>query len=394
MTQASTQAKHPTRVAVYGATGSVGMAALDVIRAHKERLRATILTAGSKFSELVALCLEFRPAVAVIVKDPGRAELAEARKRLLVAGCKTQIEVGVDALASAAREVEYDTLLSAITGAAGLPSNLEAARRGKRLAIANKESLVMAGGPLTAIARKSGSELLPVDSEHSAVWQCLRGESAREVRRVVLTASGGPFRTMAAADLAHVTVEQALKHPTWEMGPKITIDSATLFNKALEIIEARWLFDLRRDQLAVVVHPQSVIHSMVEFCDRSVMAQLGPTDMRIPIQLALSAPERWELGLTPMDFTKASSLTFEPLDEAKFPAVPLGFEVASTGGTAGAVFNAANEISVARFLRREIGYLDIYRTVERVLRGHELVKEPSLDEIMAADAWARAKAAE
>lgn len=377
---------------VYGATGSVGTSTLDVVRAHRDKLRVVALTARSKLDDLVKLCLEFRPLFAVITHPPGGTSLLEARKKLLIAGCRTELRDGSAALADIARHAEYDVLLGAITGAAGLPANLEAAKRGKRLALANKESLVMAGGPLTSLAKQHNAELLPVDSEHSAIWQCFRGERATEVRRVILTASGGPFRTLDATQLSNVTPAQALKHPTWDMGPKISIDSSTLVNKALEVIEARWLFDLRRDQLDVVVHPQSVIHSMVEFNDRSIMAQLGPTDMRIPIQLALSAPDRWDAPLTPMDFTKAANLTFEPLDHTKFPAVQLGMQVAHIGGTAGAVFNAANEIAVERFLAGHIKYLDIYRTIENVLNKHKVIDAPSLDAIMDADAWARTEA--
>lgn len=383
----------PAGVMIYGATGSVGTSALTVIRQHTGRMRVVALTARSKLLELLELCIEFDPAYAVIT-HPVPGSLDAARQLLKARGCPTELRDGPDALTELARHADYDVLLGAITGSAGLAANLEAARRGKRLAIANKESLVMAGGPLTAIARETGAELLPVDSEHSAIWQCLRGENPGEVRRVILTASGGPFRTFTRSQLKSVTREQALKHPTWDMGPKITVDSSTLVNKALELIEARWLFDLRREQLDVVVHPQSIIHSMVEFEDRSIMAQLGPTDMQIPIQIALSAPERWPLRMTPMDFTKPVGLTFEPLDHGKFPAVGLGLQVAAVGGTSGAVFNAANEVAVERFLAGEIAWLEIYRCIERVLSRHEVVENPSLEEIVAADRWARVVARE
>jgi 1-deoxy-D-xylulose-5-phosphate reductoisomerase len=270
---------------------------------------------------------------------------------------------------------------------------LEAARRGKRIALANKESLVMTGPILTRICRETGAELLPVDSEHSAIFQCLRGENAREIKRIILTASGGPFRTTPIADLAKVTVEQALKHPTWQMGPKITIDSSTLFNKALEVIEARWLFDVKREQLDAVIHPQSIVHSMVEFVDASITANLGPTDMKIPIQFALSYPERITQPVPSIGWGRMASLTFEPVDYARFPALKLGFEVAAAGGTLGAVFNAANEVAVQRFLDGRIGYLDIYRVVKGVCDAHQNITQPDLEQVLHAAQIARANTA-
>lgn len=377
------------KIAVFGSTGSVGTATLAVARQHSAQVSVVALAAGRKLDLLLEQVQEFRPAVAIITYPTSLKEVFEAAQRLKRDGIQTELLAGPATLQEYARTADYDVLVGAITGAAGLPANIEAARRGKRLAIANKESLVVAGGLLTALAAESGAELLPVDSEHSAVWQCLRGEQHREVRRVILTASGGPFRRHTMEQLEQVTVQQALKHPTWEMGPKITVDSSTLFNKALEVIEARWLFGLTADQLDVVVHPQSVIHSMVEFNDLSVMAQLGIPDMRIPIQLALSAPERWTSEVAPMDFRRALSLEFEPLDHDRFPAVRLGFEVCREGGTAGAVFNAANEVAVERFLAGEIGWLGIYRTVADTLSAHQLGAGRELHELLEADAWAR-----
>jgi 1-deoxy-D-xylulose-5-phosphate reductoisomerase len=384
----------PAQVLVYGSTGSVGVNALGVIRHLEGRLAVAGLAARSKLDELVAQIIEFKPQVAVIAKPASAEAFASARAKLKAAGVQTELLSGEAALTEVAEQADYDILLGAITGAAGLPANLAAARRGKRLAIANKESLVMAGAPLTALAAKHGAELLPVDSEHSAVWQCMASGRRHEVKRVVLTASGGPFRLTPAADLEHVTLRQTLKHPTWDMGPKISVDSATLFNKALEVIEARWLFDLCHDQISVVMHPQSIIHSMVEFADHSVIAQLGPTDMRIPIQIALMWPERLSSPVPPMDLSRAVSMTFEPVDTAKFPALALGFEVARAGGTAGAALNAANEIAVARFLAGEFGYTSIYRCVEAAYRRHRVAEAPSLGDIFAADTEVRAYAFE
>ncbi|HRJ78616.1 MAG TPA: 1-deoxy-D-xylulose-5-phosphate reductoisomerase, partial [Planctomycetota bacterium] len=258
--------------------------------------------------------------------------------------------------------------------------------------LANKESLVMTGPILTDICKKTGAELLPVDSEHSAIFQCLRGENGKEIKRVILTASGGPFRQTPIDELKNVTLEQALKHPTWVMGRKITIDSATLFNKALEVIEARWLFDLRREQIDAVIHPQSIIHSMVEFIDHSIIAQLGPTDMKIPIQYALSYPRRIEASVPAATIKWMGNMTLEEVNYERFPALKLGFEVAAAGGTLSAVMNAANEIAVERFLNREIKYLDIYATVRRVVDAHKNVEKPTLEQVLEADLWARRSA--
>jgi 1-deoxy-D-xylulose-5-phosphate reductoisomerase len=260
---------------------------------------------------------------------------------------------------------------------------------GKTVALANKEALVVAGPLVMDLARRSGSRIVPVDSEHSAVFQCLGTAERSQVQRVILTASGGPFREHTAAQLAHVTVEQALEHPTWDMGPKITIDSATMMNKALEIVEARWLFDLHPDQLAVVIHPQSVVHSMVEFCDGSVIAQLSPPDMRLPIQYALTYPQRWESSCPRLDITQTMQLEFQPVDIDRFPAIALGLEVARSGGTTGAVLNAANEAAVARFLDRQLGFHEIVPACQAVLQHHHFDPTPTLDELLKLDAWAR-----
>lgn len=379
-----------TRVLLLGASGSIGASTLDVLRLHADRFELTGLSCGRRWSELMAAVAEFKPAVACICDAEAAKSAREPARALTAKGIRTQFLFdGVDHMSRLARELDYDVLLASVTGAAGLPAVLEAAKRGKRIALANKESLVMTGPILTAICAQTGAELLPVDSEHSAIFQCLRGENAREIKRIILTASGGPFRTTPIADLAHVTVQQALKHPTWQMGPKITIDSSTLFNKALEVIEARWLFDVKRDQLDAVIHPQSIVHSMVEFVDASIMAHLGPTDMKIPIQFALSYPQRIAQPVPSIAWERMASLTFEPVDYARFPALQLGFEVASEGGTLGAVFNAANEVAVERFIGGQIKYLDIYRSVKAACDAHKNIAQPSLEEVLDADRRAR-----
>ncbi|NUQ34745.1 MAG: 1-deoxy-D-xylulose-5-phosphate reductoisomerase [Planctomycetaceae bacterium] len=383
----------PKRVALFGSTGSIGTSALDVLRHHRDRFTLVAIAARSRFELLVEQAREFRPPVAIITNPSSEQAVLEAQESLQADGIVTEFMIGEQALVDVAREAGYDIMLGAITGAAGLPANMEVVKRGKRLALANKESLVMTGPLLTRLARKSGAELLPVDSEHSAVWQCLRGERTSEVKRIILTASGGPFRQTPLDRLAHVTRDEALRHPTWTtMGKKITVDSATMMNKALEVIEARWLFDIEPERLDVVIHPQSIVHSMVEFRDGSVIAQLGPNDMRLPVQFALTYPERLETPAPTLELNQFASLTFETLEDRRFPAVRLGFQVARAGGTAGAVFNAANEIAVEAFLKGEIGYLDIVRTVEAVLGQHSVQGADTLDAVLDADRWAREQA--
>jgi 1-deoxy-D-xylulose-5-phosphate reductoisomerase len=380
-----------TKVLLLGASGSIGASTLDVLRQHRDRFQLVGIAAGKRFEPLVAAVKEFQPKVAALTN----AAAVKAAKTAIgtVLDYKTEWLLDGDAhMVDMARELDYDVLLASVTGAAGLPAVLEAAKRGKRIALANKESLVMTGPLLTAICKKTGSELLPVDSEHSAIFQCLRGERHNEIKRIILTASGGPFRTTPVADLKKVTLKQALKHPTWEMGPKITVDSSTLFNKALEVIEARWLFDVPRSKLDAVIHPQSIVHSMVEFCDASITANLGPTDMKIPIQFALSYPERIAQPVPSLPWERMSSLTFEPVNYERFPALALGFEVAEAGGTLGAVFNAANEVAVDRFLKEQIGYLDIYKTVRKVVDKHSNIAQPTLEQVLEADRWAREQA--
>lgn len=380
-----------TKVLLLGASGSIGASTLDVLRKHSARFELVGVAAGRRHEALIEAVREFKPQVAALTN----AEAVKAAKAAIDAlDTKTEwLLDGDQHMVDLARELDYDVLLASVTGAAGLPAVLEAARRGKRIALANKESLVMTGPLLTAICKQTGAELLPVDSEHSAIFQCLRGENHDEIKRIILTASGGPFRTTPLSELKKVTLKQALKHPTWEMGPKITIDSSTLFNKALEVIEARWLFDVPRSKLDAVIHPQSVVHSMVEFVDASIIAHLGPTDMKIPIQFALSYPQRIEQPVPTWPWERMSTLNFEPVDYEKFPALELGFAVAEAGGTLGAVFNAANEVAVDRFLREQIAYLDIYKTVRSVVDQHSNITQPSLEQVLEADRWAREQAA-
>lgn len=301
----------------------------------------------------------------------------------------TEWRAGDEAIAEMAGHPDVDTVVCGIVGAAGLRGAWAALEAGKRVALANKETMVVGGPLVPQLAAKTGAKLIPVDSEHSAIFQCLEAGRRQDVRRVVLTASGGPFRGWSQDQLRSVTVDQALAHPTWQMGPKITIDSATMMNKALEIIEARWLFDLKPEQIDVVVHPQSIVHSMVEFTDGSTVAQLSPPDMRLPIQYALTYPERWR-GTTPfMDWTRAAQLTFQPPDFDAFPALRLGMEVAARGGTCGAVLNAANEIAVERFLDGTLQFHEIARACEAVLQHHTFDPRPTLSDLLRQDRWAR-----
>jgi 1-deoxy-D-xylulose-5-phosphate reductoisomerase len=374
-------------VVILGSTGSIGENTLDVLAHLGHPYRVYGLSAHSRVARLAEQAGRFGARRAVVSRSDLGGDLSAS-----LAGGRTSAEAGEPALVSLAADPEVQTVVSAIVGAAGLPAALAAVRAGKRVAIANKEPLVTAGHVFTRAAAESGAEILPVDSEHSAVFQCLRSGRPGEVRRVVLTASGGPFRETPPDRLADVTVEDALRHPNWKMGPKITIDSATMMNKALEVVEARWLFDLRPDQIEVVVHPESVVHSLVEFCDGSVIAQLGPPDMRTPIQYALTHPQRRTGNVPPLDLAGLGRLRFEPPDLRRFPALRLGFEVARAGGTAGAVFNAANEVAVAAFLDRRIGFVGITRIVERVLGSHHIQADPDLPDCLAADHWARAEA--
>jgi 1-deoxy-D-xylulose-5-phosphate reductoisomerase len=372
-------------VVILGSTGSVGQSALSVVEHDGgARLRAFGLSAHSKWGLLVEQAMAFRPRF-VAVTDP--SSLAEMNGQLRGSG--VQLLSGREGVARMVTDPSTDRVLTAIVGAAGLEGTWAALEAGKTVALANKETLVVAGPLVMDLARRRNATILPVDSEHSAIFQAMACGRPKEVRRVILTSSGGPFRGKTTKELAEVTPEQALRHPTWKMGPKISIDSATLMNKALEVIEARWLFGLNPDQIEVVVHPESIVHSMVEFVDGSVLAQLSPPDMRLPIQFAFTYPDRVSGSCPVLDLTRIMSLHFEPPDRETFPALDLGFEVMRRAGTAGAALNAANEAAVSRFLAGEIGFLDIPRACRAVLDHHPFDPRPSLDALWRVDAWAR-----
>ena len=376
------------RIAILGSTGSIGCSALSVAAAHPERLEVVGLAAGrnvERFAEQVA-CV--RPAVAALADDSAldRLRRSGALPPGAASGC------GEDALVAVATHPRVDIVLCASAGTAALGATLAAIEAGKTVALANKEVLVMAGGLMVAAARRRGVEILPVDSEHNAIHQCLHGRRPDDVLRYILTASGGPFRDRPPGALDAVTPEDALRHPTWSMGPKITIDSATLMNKGLEVIEARWLFDAPPERIDVVVHPQSVVHSMIELCDGSVLAQLGVTDMRLPIQYAFSYPERWPAPLPALDLASCGPLDFEVPDTERFPCLDLAYRALRAGASFPAVLNAANEVAVAAFLERRLPFTGIPRVIETTLDAAAgcVSAEPSaLNEVRELDAWAR-----
>jgi 1-deoxy-D-xylulose-5-phosphate reductoisomerase len=375
-------------VVVLGSTGSIGRAALDVIEALGDPYRLVAIAARDSVDLLADQVRRFSPAVVSVGSD-------SARKRLLaLLGDTASTDIRVDASTDLARLPEADIVLSAVVGAVGLEPALAAVTAGKRLALANKEALVMAGHLVTRAAEAHGAEVIPVDSEHSAIFQALQGGRRDELDHITLTASGGPFQGSSAEELAAVTPSEALAHPTWQMGPKVTIDSATLMNKALEVVEARWLFGLRADQIRVLVHPQSIVHSMVTFVDGSSLAQLGTPEMLTPIQYALTYPERRPGLSADLDLAALGQLTFAEPDLARFPALRLGFEVAAAGGVAGAVLNAANEVAVEAFRGGRLSFAEIVTVTERVLSNHTPVPEPDLEQVLAADAWARKEAAQ
>jgi 1-deoxy-D-xylulose-5-phosphate reductoisomerase len=376
---------HPvTNVAVLGSTGSIGRNTLEVIAASGGALRLAALSAHTNLDLLLEQAVRYRPSV-VVASD---ARAAEARDwSCLPEG--TRLVTGPEGLETVAADPGVDAVVAAIVGSAGLRGTWAAVAAGKTVALANKETMVVAGPLVTQLANRSGARIVPVDSEHSAVFQAMQAGRREDVRRIVLTASGGPFRNHTLEQLAQVTIEDALRHPTWTMGPKITIDSATMMNKALEIIEARWLFDLRPEQIDVVVHPQSIVHSLVEFVDGSLVAQLGTPDMKLPIQYALTYPRRMPCPAARLEFDRAMRLDFEPPDGERFPALALGREVAASGGTAGAVLNAANEAAVERFRAGQLHFTQIVPSCRAVLEQHHFDPSPSLVELLKLDAWAR-----
>jgi len=373
------------RVVVLGATGSIGESALKVARDIPERMEIVGMAANRNAEKLAAAANKVRPEAVCLIDETKIDILRRALEY------EPKIFVGETGLREIACLTNADMVLVAIVGTGGLRPALAAIEAGKDLAVASKEILVMAGEAVTEAARKRGVKILPVDSEHNAIFQCLDGRVS-EVRRIILTASGGPFRQTAAKELVDVTVEEALKHPTWNMGPKITIDSATLFNKGLEMIEAHWLFAVEMKRVEVVIHPQSIVHSMVEFADGSTLAQLSYSDMCFPIQYAVTWPERVPNTLPPLDFRKLSKLEFEVPRYDDFPALNLARRAGETGGTLPAIMNAANEIAVAAFLVRQVKFPRIWQTVEEVMNRHTSVAHPDLDAILAADQWAREEA--
>jgi 1-deoxy-D-xylulose-5-phosphate reductoisomerase len=374
-------------VAVLGATGSIGTSALDVIARHPRHLRASVLAAGSHVEALLALCARHRPDHAVVADESRYATLRDGLASL---GLPTRAHAGPAALASLAADAGSDTVVAAIVGAAGLDSTLAAARAGKRLLLANKESLVLAGELLTGEAARAGADIVPIDSEHSAVYQCLHGGGAHAgVRRIALTASGGPFRGRSRASLGQVTPAEAVAHPKWSMGPKISVDSATLMNKGLELIEAHHLFGLPGERLDVLVHPQSLVHALVSFVDGSMLAQLGLPDMRTALAVGLGWPQRLESGVDALDLLAQGRLDFEPPDLATFPCLRLAREALDAGGTAPATLNAANEVAVSAFLQGRIGFLSIPALVEHTLAALPTRSAESLATLRDADACAR-----
>jgi 1-deoxy-D-xylulose-5-phosphate reductoisomerase len=372
------------RVVVLGSTGSVGTSCLEVIDALSDRLSVVGLSAHSSWEALFEQARRVRPRW-VAVTDPEAARRLDPAR---LGGCSRLLN-GVDGIVEMVSDPEVDIVVAAIVGAAGLTGTWAALEAGKAVAVANKETLVMAGPLVMELAARRKADVLPVDSEHSAIFQAMRSGARGEVARVVLTASGGPFRGRRRDELEQVSVDEALCHPTWRMGPKITVDSATLMNKALEVIEARWLFDLRPEQIDVIIHPESVLHSFVEFTDGSVLAQLSPPDMRLPIQYALTYPERVAGPARKLDWAALGAWHFEQPDLETFPALQLGYEVASAGGTCGAVLNAANEEAVRRFLAGELTFLNIPRVCREVLANHNFSARPTLAELHAVDRWAR-----
>jgi len=383
-------------ITILGSTGSIGVSTLDVIARHPDRFKVFALSAASRIEELASQCRQFRPRFAA-VPDPQKAALLGAR--LAALDVDAEVVSGEDALAMIASHAGTDMVMAAIVGAAGLPSSLAAAKAGKIVLLANKEALVMAGSIFMDAVHEHGATLLPIDSEHNAIFQSLpnnfsAGLSEVGVRKIILTASGGPFRTRPIRELTEVTPDEACAHPNWVMGRKISVDSATMMNKGLEVIEARWLFDATPEQIEVLIHPQSIVHSMVEYRDGSVLAQMGNPDMRTPIAYALGYPERIAAGVSPLDLAKAGKLEFAALDLERFPCVRLAYDALRRGGTAPAVLNAANEKAVDAFLNRQLAFLDIPRVIEEVLAAASIVETTTLADVLFADSAARISAIE
>jgi 1-deoxy-D-xylulose-5-phosphate reductoisomerase len=371
------------RLALLGSTGSIGKQTLDIVRRRPDEFEITTLTAGSRWESLVEQALEFKPDSVVIANEQHYNAVKEALSKEPI-----KVYAGSDALSQVVTGGEVDTVVNALVGYAGMLPSLAAVKASKRLALANKESLVVAGEHIMREAAERGVPILPIDSEHSAIFQCLAGEVSAP-RRVIVTASGGPFLRTPAQELARVTVAQALNHPNWSMGAKITIDSSTLVNKGFEVIEARWLFGLKPEQIDVLVHPQSIVHSMVEFEDGAIKAQLGTPDMHLPIQYALRFPERGELGEERLDFMKNPTLTFEPVDNERFPLLQTAYDCLRKGGNSCCVMNGANEVAVAAFLSGEIKYTDIARVILGTLEKAQFVATPTIEDYAASNLESR-----
>lgn len=377
------------RIALLGSTGSIGDSTQDVIRRLGDGYQLVAVAAGRNWEKVARQVEEFRPKMVAIADEDAASCLASELN-----GSDVQVLAGTKGICEIAGHPDVDLVVLGISGAAALPAAVAAIKSGKRLCLANKEALVIAGQIMTTLAREFDAQIIPVDSEHSALFQSLKAGKKGEVKKLLLTASGGPFRCTPKEELAKVTPDQALKHPTWNMGNKITIDSATMMNKSLEIIEARWLFDVSPDQIEVVIHPQSIVHSMVEFCDGSVIAQLGLPDMRVPIQLAITYPDRMESPVAAPDWSEIGTLTFDQPDHERFPSLQMGYRAAREGGTLGAVMNAANEIAVEQFFNRRISFTQIFDLVADVMQSHDVVDDPELEDVFAADRWSREKAGE
>lgn len=371
-------------VVILGSTGSIGKSTLDVIRNLEDKYKVVALSANSQWELLSKQIEEFKPESVSLADERYVDSLRNS-----LSGDSVQVLTGANSVKEMVSRENVDIVLSAIVGGAGLPAAIEVIKNKKTLAIANKEALVMAGGLIMPMAKDNGVNIIPVDSEHSAVLQALRSGRREEVKKIIITASGGPFRNHPKEKLSGVTREEALNHPTWNMGKKISIDSATMMNKALEVIEAKWLFDLDASQIEVVIHPESIIHSLVEFCDGSVIAQMGIPDMRVPIQFALTYPDRENGNVKSLDLAELGTLNFQKPDMDKFPALRLGYEVVEKGGTMGTTFNAANEVAVQEFLDNKIKFTDISKAVEHVMNEHNFINDPTLQDIMDADEYAR-----
>ncbi len=376
-------------IVILGSTGSIGTQTLDIIEEHSERFRAVALTAARNWELLAAQARKFMPRRVVIARSEFLPMLREALSDLPI-----EVEAGEGSIAEAAEMPEADIVVTAMVGYSGLLPTVRAIKADKIIALANKETLVVAGEVITTLLRDSKSRIIPVDSEHSAIFQCLEGENRADMRKIILTASGGPFRTKTLQELENVTVDDALRHPNWDMGAKVTIDSASMMNKGFEMIEARWLFDCAPENIEIAVHPQSIVHSMVEYKDGSIKAQLGVPDMHLPIQYALGYPGRLESKREPLQLHQYANLTFEAPDRTRFPLLQYAFDAISTGGNMPCILNAANEIAVAAFLQRRIRFMDMPRLVSRVMETTPLIGNVTLDDLIATNEEARARAKE